>query len=798
MNILLKYIRKYHWMNKLSTLLAVVSISVASCLFFVMICLGINSMIGMNEMIVSSYGNYHAYFSDASDDLIESLRLHGQIDQIDIVGLDERISYDFFQKIEKDSFQLFEMDETVFQNLGFLLDEGHFPEKENEILISDATIYESKAKMNLNETIELNNQQYLICGIISTPFLEENQSFYTIVKPIDNATRKDVYVHYKNVKTAVETTTKIKEDFVGMYETYHINQALLGSSIFQIKSVSSTVLIMTVFIVIAFLAVNLMLIRNAFKNSYANREKHLAILKTIGVTRLQCEKMILYEGFTLMISGIIIGLSTGWFLYLVLCQNLNQLLKQISSQTFQLGCHHMSIVLLVSALYVFVFSSFFIRRSTHKMISKSVSSTLQSNDEVVVMNRPYLQLDSRHNILIRLFKKNIRQNFRSYRHLLLGCIAIMTLLILVNGLMGYLRETGFFDLNDHNYDVELILKEDHYPTSLMTQLKNSEYASNSVIAESIHVDSKDVQILDHEYFENTLLQDHISFEIISYSDELLKKYALKDFKKLKDLQHPCGILINQVYNSASRRFYDILNTENIEHLYYEDSEILSSLSVILTDTLISGTSYQKNPQIIVSRDLFAQIFQQSKQPFHEIHVFFQSTSPASLVRELNSYDTGELMEFDIINANETLHYGSTMITLIRLLGYGYVLILMIMGALAALCVTTTNFEYRHKEMALFHILGLRIVDMMKLVLMELLFYIGIIFGCSWILSQTINYILYKKVFASFGMTFFLPFNSLAGSLLLAVLALLFMLSYFYIKMKLEDYSSVLKNEISLM
>lgn len=801
MNILVTYIRKNLMMNKSSTFLSIISLITASALFFIVTCLCVNTFIGFNESLVHTYGNYQAVFHHVDDDFVRSMELHGQIEQVYTVENGKKFNVDCFISTGKDSFHLAGMNETVFDDLGLVLIEGTYPTHSNEILVSDKALYDSKISLDLNETIILDDKEYTITGIMEDTFMDYESSSYTLVTIEEPLSSRDVYLRFYDQNNSKAICEQIASSFAGQYESYELNKKYL---LFHIDDHNQLNTVLGVFIVVllaGFLAMNILLIRNSYKNSYANREKHLAILKTVGVTQSQCITMILYEGLLLLFISLLIGIPAGWILYDLFISFLNSLIHSVFNLSFTLGHHYQEMILFISIIYVSSLTLYFIFKSSKKIVTQNVSLTLQSSDEVQVMDHPYLELEKNQNIVRRLFRKNIRQNHRSYRHLIIEVIAVLTLFILMNTFMGYFREGGFIDLNEHNYDVEVVIHNEFYPTSLMSQLKNRKGAENVVISEIIQLETSDLSGLDDNYYEHTFIGDSLKFEVIAFSNEILESFSARtgvDFNLLMDVERPCGILINQMYASAHRRFFDIMKKNELKDLNYQDQRIFSSFSLLETDTLLTGTSYQKNPQIIISRELMNMIVEKSNLKMHEYHVFFQTNDSSSLVRELYILNNSHVSDYEVINIQEALKNGRVMINLIRILSYGYILCLIIMGILATSCVASVNFDYRRKEFLLFRIMGLRMREMIGLIFMEMFFYCSLILTSSWIISQLLNIICYKVYFQNIGLTFYFPINSLIGSILLFVILIIIFMIYIYFRMKTQKYSAILKNEISMM
>ena len=238
-------------------------------------------------------------------------------------------------------------------------------------------------------------------------------------------------------------------------------------------------------------------------------------------------------------------------------------------------------------------------------------------------------------------------------------------------------------------------------------------------------------------------------------------------------------------------------TDDKISLFYNNEYIYKFLNLYSTDKLIIGAQYKKTPQILVTQELFNTLFNMVNEE-HEYHIYYKSNDSDSLVKELNKLDFNQVNDYSIQNIRANVNSGKVIAIVIRLILYGYVLLLSIMGILTMSCVTTINFDYRKKEFILYRVIGLRFKEMMQLIFFELVYYGTKLLIYSWIVSQTLNLIVYKLYFKNIGLKFFIPLNSITGSIIIFILTIFFFMIYIQFRMKHQKYSLVLKDEMSLM
>ena len=160
MNILFTYIRKHLISNKLSTLISVFSISCASAMFFIVTCIGINSIISVYNSSINTYGNYHTVYTSVSDEFIESLHLHTKVEAVNEIEFKQYFNTNITHGTKKDSLYLLGIDEPTFDDLKLKMIEGRFPFNHNEILVSDEFINHTDQTIDVGSIIQLNNESY--------------------------------------------------------------------------------------------------------------------------------------------------------------------------------------------------------------------------------------------------------------------------------------------------------------------------------------------------------------------------------------------------------------------------------------------------------------------------------------------------------------------------------------------------------------------------------------------------------------------------------------------------------------
>lgn len=837
MKILQEYVKKYLVRNNKRTALSISALILATSLLFTVFTIAYNTYQGINTSISQSTGNYHVVFYNVKNEFIRYVDQNMKVSNISKVsrlGLSQINS----RNEDKPYINVQGYNEQAFDYLGIELLEGRFPENSEEIIISEQILNEAKIKYEINQQVELTlgkriyhdetlddysryhiteefvpqrSSTYTIVGIYKNNLLDLNTASYSALTCYSQgeAISHDYYLTFKDPSKAHETINQFIEIFDGQYDSYSTNDRLLTyTNLFSSTYVDPFILIFLITLILTFLILTLLLIYHTFAFSYANREKHLAILKSVGVTERQMKMMVTYEGMIILLIALPLGIMVG-LIFIHLCMNqINDLLTTISANRIQIHPDHILTFGFASIALVASSSLISIQIASVKASKRSISMTLRSSDEVPE-DKSYLDLNNRNsNIINQLIKKGIRQNKKTYRIIVLFISAILTLLITFTSIMAYLSDSGIVDVNAHNYDVRVQITADEYPTPLMTRLKLIQPARSRLLSESIIVHTNDLEGFNQEYITKyvDVQESEIMIELIAYNDQILNEFIIKnnllsekEINRLYDKENKTGILINEIYNSTENHFYEIFDSDVLKEFKIHD-DIYQNLNVIKSSELIMGLSNSDTIKILVSHDILQDIVSKSTiQPTHYYYAHYQTSEPETLARNLHTLVESEMVQdFDVINATASLHESRAISLLTQILFYSYLVAVSLMGLLVSLTIVSTNFEYREYEFILYRIIGLRLRDIRYMIFVELLYFNMKCLMYTVPLAMLINYICFMSYFEKTGIKYYIPHQLMIWIISISVILCFIGTIYATEKIRHKGMSKASKNEISLL
>ena len=327
MEISLKLAITYLLKNKKRSIVTIIEVTIATILvtsIFLLLNIYQNYMINIKK----SEGNWETRYGNISYEKLYGLEKNSDITEIFItknLGMANLSSEGIKQYINLTAY-----DETAFKNLGIKLLSGRFPQNEQEIVIS-----RNYGKQNKNVTLEIDGKKinYKIVGMIEPTdddiiTLEENQIGAITFLNKSNLKSNDsidAYVSFKN-KWHINDTSEEIANVLKFYENEYIQEQNLDLNIGLIKYYSiwdiiderdAQIKFLVIFLISIIVITSSIIIYSIFNISIVEREKQFAVLSSLGSTKKQLCKIIVYEAIMILMISLIIGTiaSIGIFKY---------------------------------------------------------------------------------------------------------------------------------------------------------------------------------------------------------------------------------------------------------------------------------------------------------------------------------------------------------------------------------------------------------------------------------------------------------------------------------------------------
>ena len=713
----------------------------------------------------------------------------------------------------------------------------------SRIIIEDnETINLSQNNSFLGENeqiINTNSHTYKIVGIINRPStsIEEysapGYTFITYMKNINENNNYNIYLKY--TKDGAKEPYKVTAGILGVDDVlfekyqlgnydesesekiielvqnkkynYSLNEYLIMLETNPIKDSSSRALLLVVLIVCGIIIfTSVYCIKNSFDISITEKIKQYGMLKSIGATKKQIRKNVLYEAFILGIIGIPIGLLCGIFASFILIIVSNYFLS------FEEDLHLIykfsyfglifSVILSIITIYLSAIKS---ARKASKI--SAVDSIRNSSDIKIKRNKIKSSklIDKLFGIGGTISYKNMKRNKKKYR---------TTIFSITTSVLVFIALSSFSMLAYKSLEEEVELQD--YNIWLSTKLNNlnndTEFKNKFLSVVNLdNVEEYSIQKsdgfkvynfkFDKEYSNTFDLgfpeEDYI--DVYSLDDNSFKNYLKKlglNYEKEKDN----AILINEIQTYVidangkqilkTMKKYDLNKKDKITISYIRDIEKKYDIEVNTTN--IKPFSISISPIIVIRDETFNKLTNNShdNDEYNDMYIRIQSSNANKLQDEieklLNGYD------YNLNNSEENIQIVKNLYTLIAIFLYGFIIVISLIGITNIFNTITTSVNLRRQEFAMLKSIGMTKKEFNRMIRLETLF-IGIkSLTLGIVIGTALSYLIYKGLNAGYNYT--LPITAIIISIICVFLLINIIMKYSINKINKQNTIETIRNE----
>ena len=857
MNILNKLTNKHLIMNKKRTIVTIVGIILSTALMVGMGLLLSTFRDSMIQEVVLSSGDYNARINNVSNN---NLSIINNNSNVDYYITRDYLGYDLIPNDEtKSYFKVFSVDETYMAHLKLL--EGRLPKNDKEIVIPEYLKENYPDLLKVGNTINLsigdryynndiltprddytegeyiNNPKsytFTIVGVIERDYYEDSEIgcfVYTTGLSSDNM---DVFITYKNVNKTYDNTKNIAKslgivpDSQEYYSRIEYNSALLtlyGASSYSnfVNSMAGMLAIMLSLVSIACVIV----IYNSFAISVMERKKQFGLFSSIGATKNQIKRTVLYEAMIVSLIGIPLGILSAYLGIYIVVLIMNNLLKGMFSVGFHLSTYPLFIIIPIIFMIITIFISASIPAKRASKISPI--EAIRLNDDIKIKGKKVKSpkfIKKIFGVEGDIAYKNMRRNKKKYRITVVSLFISIVLFIAFSGYMTYFLASANSYLAIPDVDVIIRYDKKFSDPEIIKSIK-----ANSSIEEYVEYDNiyayTDTDMFDgytkkYQKFlvDNDFYTSHdneyirgVSFVIMS--NDSYHKYLNRIGKK-----EELPILYNNfnsiVYSSGSRKSYHMdkyngtLQKINIlvtnEDISSENSSEYKNLFqidnyYISNDEFVGLGLFNSNVEevVIISEDMaknYKLLTDDPNDNYSYTNILIKAPSYKSLDKMLEEYDAaGKLNFIYYTNIKEELKMENNLILTIKILVYGFITLVTLIGVTSVFNTINTSIALRRKEFAVLRSVGLTPKGFNKMLCFESLF-----FGLKSLfyaipVSCGVIFLMYLSMRNTVELeTILIPWKSIFLAIILDFLVIAISMSYATKKVKKDNILDAIREE----
>ena len=802
MNILNKLTSNYLKLNKKRTLVTIIGIILSGAMITAVATLAVSFQSFMLDVEISQDGAWEAIFKDVRTgdigEIVHDKRFTNVMLMAPVGMAKNPYSDDPFLYIKAYS-------KEALENMKIRLIEGRLPENENEIVLSN-TFFDGKenepkigdtiildigkrmsdgdeligSKQEENETfVKEETRCYVVCGKIKRPDFEKSTDHYTSgvtllneEKPITKE-KVDIGVISKNVNKLYDDTEEIADE-LGLYEKNALGQKTYqlkyNTYVLTYKGVNKTggfqgMLYSVCSILITVIMVgSILVIYNSFAISVSERKKQFGMLASVGATKKQIRKAVLYEGTILGGIGIPIGILSGIGGIGITLKIVNNLLKpMMTGENFNFNLHLVvswqAIVIAVILIAVTIYLSVMIPAKRASKISPI--EAIRGNNDIKIKAKKLKTkkwIRKLFGIEGELALKNLKRSKKKYRTTVISLMISIILFVSVSGFVGYMYN-GFDSLYksvDYDYSIYVYGAQDETQKQAKDELKDK-------IEQSPNIDK--LSIVDSMY---TYTQ---------YTQDRLDKNMQKAIKEKENINLNTEIREKQSSNDEEVKYKKV--TKNFE-------------IAKVTDKMPFGVSNADNPTLIAvttsngMQNLSNEIY---------THMYFTAKDEGALedeLKEIEKANTG--LNIFIENVKQQIQSQRNLKLIINIFLYGFIVLISSIGIANIFNTISTNINLRKREFAMLKSIGMTEKGFKKMLDLECIFYgtKALLLGLP--IGILICYFINKGFGNLIEFAFSLPWASIIISIISVYLVVFITMLYSSSKMRKENIIDTLRDE----
>lgn len=760
-------------LNKKRTIVTIVGIILSTAL---MVGIGLLFSSFQDYMIretISYNGKYEAEYGDVSLDKLNS------IDKKDFSYFYQKpIGFSKFDSANeyKPYIYISSVDKEYFNELHLI--SGRFAENDSELVISNHINTNGGASYKIGDIITLKYGERVIEGVntlANNEYYEEEtlnivgEKTYTIVGIVERSNFEDysasgystftldmndkdgtvnVFVMFNNKKKIIKQSEDLAKK-LGYNNAISYNSTLLalyGESTYGniMKSMITMIVIMLSLVSIGCIVV----IYNSFAISVMERKKEFGLLSSIGATKKQLSYTVFFEALIEGIIGIILGICGAYIGIGTVILIINNLIGDILVLKLNLVTNIVFIIIPVIFMILVIFISALV--PSRRAAKVSPIEAIRQNDDIKV-NKKKIKTGKLVNKLFgiegEIALKNIKRNKKKYRVTIVSLFISIVLFISFSSYMNYTIDTASSVMGEVPYDYQISYFGDDNDIDALDKI--SEIIKSNDVKEYVSYSASNLSIIGNYTYSD----EYLDFYKSAYGDDGIKAltnlkyqyisiYILDDisynkYKELIGLDKDSVILLNKFkgvsYGNNKRVNYDIPvinngdinikicnfddNDEDVDTTKYCNKKIDNIFITNKSFDLIEEFSYMSDFKLIVNKKLYDNI-SDSGTHYTQFNIISDNTDNIDkLTKELDKYDN-----VNYTNVKESMKQANNMILVIKILMYGFIGLVTLIGVTSVFNTISTSMALRKREFAVLRSIGLTRKGFNKILFFESLFF----------------------------------------------------------------------------
>ncbi len=851
MKVLNKVSLKNLKLNKKRTISTIIGIMLSVALICAVAAMANSLQATLVQNAVNETGYYHINLMEISKEDFSNVKNNRDIKNIKIMYDIGYSNFNGGKQEDNPYIHVYSMKAEEIQDLAYQIIEGRMPTNQYEIVLNKSAMFESNYKIGDTIELEIGNRKtiedyelnkknpvqqskeklvntvkktYKIVGIVNKA--GQNYSYYGITTN-EESNKMDAYCTLKNPSNYKESIPKLLgvssynaintiEDYEKGKYSYTLNHELLRWEVFAVSDSTISMLYSVVTVVLVIILItSVFCIRNSFAISTLEKNKMYGMFASIGATKKQIKKSVLFEALVLGIVGIPLGILAGIFAVFVLIQIINALLgnyllDHIEGFVFKVTLLPIALSIILGAVTIYLSA----RASAKKASKVSPIEQLRNSNDIKI-NGKKLKTPKR---IQKLFKtggvlayKNLKRSKKKYRTTVISLAVSIFVFITMNS----------FITNTFQYAGNYYLQYDYNIKANSGTIRDFTSEDIQKIRQ-IAGENNCYFLYDNHSYENVTLKITDKSKINKFEEEILSQDGYVDPATNEVIytgEEYSGIKIKALDDISFRKYaekigadYEKVKESGILCDDYQYQEESTSIKTVRTYTykendMIIGTYKDKNLSIKVGKVSSIRPYGMERNYYYggylivneQMHkelgltlntITIQSDKPEETIKNIsNIYNS-----LNIVNLQEETKKENSMVLVINIFLYGFIAVITFIGVTNIFNTITSNMELRQKEFAMLKSIGMTKKEFNRMINLETIFYgtkallYGVIFGLLG------TYAMYKAFSIKIDSGMYIPIGPIIISAIFVFVIVFIIMRYSISKINKQNTIETIRKE----
>lgn len=597
---------------------------------------------------------------------------------------------------------------------------------------------------------------------------------------------------------------------------YEFNSILLSMKGYGSNDATNTVIFsLAVIIIIIVMLASVFVIRNSFAISITEKTSMYGMLASVGATKRQIRRNVLFEGFILGLIGIPLGILLGLGVNAILITILNSVLgDMLNGAKFVFVTPTIPIIcaIVLSAVTIFC-SSFFIALRASRI--PPLVAIRGNKDIKVKNNKPYRTSK----LTKKLFgvggeiaSKSLKRSRKKYRTTVISIVVSVAMFIAVSAFMDYgmTYTEHYYGKPDYSYMVSGIDTKQAQTIEKMPEIEN--YLTVGLQYGHVSADVPVNECGENFLYDNADGTKSFSVEFLEFEHDTFVQICRElelDYNKVKG-----GVLVysqvtpdNSESGNSSKPMKLFGKTAPTKFIVYGNDdngneliagklkvssvfdEIPKSADSVIGEGTIFGQGLIIGEQGVISPQLGE----------HECYItlYANTSNHTSLTNRIESMSgTGDSESYiSIFDYEENVRQFNAVMLIVGIFVYGFIGVISLIGMTNIFNTISTNMQLRSKEFASLKSIGMTKKEFNRMIRLESLMYgiksllIGIPLGVLGVFA----------IFSAFSrgnvpMSFVFPWKAILISIAVVFVAVWLIMKYSISKVNKQNIIETIRND----